>query len=60
MHAKEMGKESGMSKTDVRKLAWVLRLVGYGMLIGSAAMLFLGVQHASAAPSGPAPLAIAK
>ncbi|MBV8209210.1 MAG: hypothetical protein JO133_04010 [Burkholderiaceae bacterium] len=49
-----------MSKTDVRKLAWVLRLIGYGMLIGSAAMLFLGVQHASAASSGSAPLAVVK
>jgi len=60
MPAKEMGKELGMSKTDVRKLAWVLRLIGYGMLIGSAAMLFLGVQHASAASSGSAPLAVVK
>jgi len=49
-----------MTRTDVRKLALVLRLIGYGMLIGSAAMLFLGVQHASAATARPAAPAIVR
>src|ERR1700739_1477114 len=57
---KEMGKEMGMTRTDVRKLAWVLRLIGYGLLIGSAAMLCMGVQHAAAASGRSAPPPIVK
>jgi hypothetical protein len=45
-----VAKEMVMTRTDVRKLAWTLRLVGYGLLMGAAALMFIGV-HASAAPS---------
>jgi hypothetical protein len=45
-------KEMVMTRTDVRKLAWTLRLVGYGLLMGAAALMFLGSEHASAAPAG--------
>jgi len=40
-----------MTRTDVRKVAWTLRLIGYGMLVGAAALMFLGTQHASASSS---------
>ncbi len=40
-----------MTRTDVRKVAWTLRLIGYGLLVGAAALMFLGTQHASASSS---------
>jgi hypothetical protein len=43
-----------MTRTNVKKLAWTLRLIGYGLLISAAAVLFLGTQHASATSSGTA------
>lgn len=45
-----MAKEMVMTRSDVKKLAWTLRLAGYGMLAGAAALMFVGGQHASAAP----------
>ncbi len=46
-----------MTRTDVRKLAWVLRLIGYGMLGGAATLMLLGASRVSAAPQS-APVAI--
>ena len=40
-----------MTRTDVRKLAWTLRLIGYGMLVGALALMFLGTARTSAAPA---------
>jgi hypothetical protein len=40
-----------MTRTNVRKLAWTLRLIGCGLLMGAAALMFLGTQHASASSS---------
>ena len=40
-----------MTRTDVRKLAWTLRLIGYGMLVAALSLMVLGTQHSSAAPS---------
>lgn len=40
-------KEMVMTRADVRKLAWTLRLVGYGLLMGAAALMFIGSVHAS-------------
>ncbi len=37
-----------MTRSDVKKLAWTLRLIGYGLLVGAAALMFLGTEHASA------------
>ncbi len=48
-------KETDMTRTDVRKIAWTLRLIGYGMLVGAGALMFLGAQHASASSSRTAP-----
>ncbi|HEX4599066.1 MAG TPA: hypothetical protein VH278_14835 [Burkholderiaceae bacterium] len=42
-----------MTRSDVKKLAWTLRLVGYGLLMSAAALMFLGTQHASATSSRP-------
>ena len=47
-------KEMAMTRSDVRKLAWTLRLVGYGLLVGAAALMFLGGEHASAQSARPA------
>jgi hypothetical protein len=43
-----MAKEMAMTRSDVRKIAWTLRLVGYGLLMGAAALTFLASSHASA------------
>jgi hypothetical protein len=43
-----MAKEMAMTRSNVKKLAWTLRLLGYGMLMGAAALMFLGTEHASA------------
>jgi hypothetical protein len=45
--------EMAMTRSDVKKLAWTLRLVGYGLLMSAAALMFLGTQHASATSSRP-------
>jgi hypothetical protein len=45
-----MAKEIAMTRTDVKKLAWTLRLIGYGMLFGTVAMMLFGVQRTSTAP----------
>jgi len=45
-----MAKEMVMTRSDVKKLAWTLRLIGYSMLAGAAALMFVGGQYASAAP----------
>jgi hypothetical protein len=42
-----------MTRTDVRKVAWTLRLIGFGMLIGAAAVMFLGTERASAMSGKP-------
>ena len=47
-----------MTRTDVRKLAWTLRLIGYGMLVAAAALMFLGTQHASASSSRTPPASL--
>jgi len=39
-----------MTRSDVRKVAWTLRLIGYGMLVGAAALMFVGSGHASGTP----------
>jgi hypothetical protein len=44
-----MAKEMVMTRSDVKKLAWTLRLIGFGMLAGAAALVFVGGEHASAA-----------
>ncbi|HUD24069.1 MAG TPA: hypothetical protein VMQ45_00145 [Burkholderiaceae bacterium] len=40
-----------MTRRDVKKLAWALRLVGYGLLGGAVALMFLGADRTSAAPA---------
>ncbi len=37
-----------MTRSNVKKLAWTLRLTGYSLLMGAAALMFLGTEHASA------------
>lgn len=39
-----------MTRSNVRKIAWTLRLIGYSLLMGAATLMFLGTQHASATP----------
>jgi len=43
-----------MTRSDVKKLAWTLRLIGYGLLVSAGALMFLGTEHASATSSRPA------
>jgi hypothetical protein len=43
-----MAKEMAMTRSDVKKLAWTLRLIGCSLLVGAAALMFVGTQHASA------------
>jgi hypothetical protein len=45
-----------MTRSDVRTLAWTLRLVGLGMLAGAAALVLAGAGRASA-PIAAAPTA---
>ena len=40
-----------MTRSDVKKLAWTLRLIGYGLLGGALTLMALGAGHSSAAPS---------
>jgi len=40
-----------MTRSDVKKVAWTLRLIGYGLLVGSLALVAMGAPHASAAPA---------
>jgi hypothetical protein len=40
-----------MTRTDVRKLAWTLRLIGYGMLAVTVALMLFATQRTSAAPA---------
>ena len=47
-----------MTRTDVRKLAWTLRLIGYSLLVAAAALMFLGTQHASASSSPTPPASV--
>jgi hypothetical protein len=47
-------KEMAMTRSDVKKLAWTLRLIGYGLLVSAGALMFLGTEHASATSSRPA------
>jgi len=50
-----------MTRSDVRKIAWTLRLVGYGLLMGAVALMFLASGHATAAAGArPAPPTIVK
>jgi hypothetical protein len=55
-----MAKEMAMTRSDVKKLAWTLRLIGFGMLMGAAALMFLGTEHAAASSGRPASSAFAK
>jgi hypothetical protein len=55
-----MAKEMAMTRSDVKKLAWSLRLIGYGMLVGAVALMFLGTQHALASSAKPASTALVK
>jgi hypothetical protein len=41
-----------MTRSDVRTLAWTLRLIGIGMLGGAAALMMAGTGHVPA-PSSP-------
>lgn len=49
-----------MTRSDVKKLAWTLRVIGYGMLVGAVALMFLGTQHALASSAKPASTALVK
>ena len=40
-----------MTRTDVRKLTWTLRLIGYGMLAVTVGLMLFATQLTSAAPS---------
>ena len=53
-------KEMAMTRSDVKKLAWTLRLIGFGLLISAAALMFFGTQHASARSSRPVSTSYAK
>lgn len=55
-----MAKEMAMTRSNVKKLAWTLRLIGYGMLMGAAALMFLGTEHASASSARPSSSAFVK
>jgi hypothetical protein len=55
-----VAKEMAMSRSEVRKLAWTLRLIGYGLLVGAAALMVLGTQHASATSGRPASASLVK
>jgi len=55
-----VAKEMAMSRSEVRKLAWTLRLIGYGLLIGAAALMVLGTQHASASSARSASALVTK
>jgi hypothetical protein len=46
-----IAKEIAMTRTDVRKLAWTLRLIGYGMLTVTVGLMLFATQLSSAAPS---------
>ena len=65
-HAKQvrrnngMAKEMAMTRSNVKKLAWTLRLIGYGMLAGAVALMFLGTQHALASSAKPASTSLPK
>ena len=49
-----------MTRSDVKKLAWTLRLIGCCLLMGAAGLMFLGAQHASAKSSRWAPVSSVK
>ena len=34
-----------MTRSDVRKLAWTLRLIGYGLLASAATVMFMGAAR---------------
>ena len=53
-------KEMAMTRSDVKKLAWTLRLIGCGLLVGAAALMFAGTQHASASSARPASASFVK
>jgi hypothetical protein len=40
-----MRKEMPMTRSDVKKVAWTLRLIGYGMIGGATALLLLGASR---------------
>jgi hypothetical protein len=44
-----------MTRSDVRTLAWTLRLIGIGMLGGAAALMMAGTGRAPA-PSSSSPI----
>ncbi len=49
-----------MTRSDVKKVAWTLRLIGYGLLAGAFALMAMGAQRVSATPGAPAPVSIVK
>ncbi|HEX4585616.1 MAG TPA: hypothetical protein VH183_12365 [Burkholderiaceae bacterium] len=49
-----------MTRTDVKKVAWTLRLIGYGMLFGAFALMLLSGQHTAAAPGSSASARLVK
>jgi biotin operon repressor len=55
-----LAKEIAMTRTDVRKLAWTLRLIGYGMLAVTVSLMLFATQLTSAAPSMSASARLAK
>jgi hypothetical protein len=34
-----------MTRSDVKKLAWTLRLIGYGLIGGAATLMLLGASR---------------
>ncbi len=52
--------EVAMTRSDVKKVAWTLRLIGYGLLAGAFALMAMGAQRVSATPGAPAPVSIVK
>ena len=55
-----MAKEMAMTRSNVKKLAWTLRLIGFSMLMGAAALMFVGTGHASAGSGRPVSSVFAK
>jgi drug/metabolite transporter (DMT)-like permease len=48
-----MAKEITMTRSDVKKVAWTLRLIGCGMLVGTFLLTLLGSERTSAATGSP-------
>jgi hypothetical protein len=49
-----------MTRSDVKKLAWTLRLIGFGLLGGAVTLMVLGAERTSAAPASSAPVQLVR